>query len=158
MAYTLIATQTLVAPSGTVTFSNIPGTFKDLVLEISTAVSASGAADVFARFNNDTATNYSMTQLFGNGTSAGSNRQANDTAVRIAVTDGSTISSNVFQIFQYANTNVNKTSLTRSDVSSALTKAIAGLWRSTSAVTGMTIFPNSGTFNAGSTFKLWAVS
>ena len=157
MAYTLIATQTLVAPSGTVTFSNIPGTFKDLMLEITG--SATGAGNLFWQFNNDTATNYSSTNMSGNGTSALSTRISTNANGYIDLsTSATSVATWNVTLFSYANTNVNKTWLSRPSWAAGRAEALVGLWRSTAAVTSFTVQSNVGNLSSGNTFKLWGVS
>lgn len=156
MAYTLIATQTLVAPSGTVTFSNIPGTFKDLMLE-SVSQSNDSTGDISIRINGDSGTNYSMTRLLGTGTSAVSDRSTNTTSWFNIQSTSSQWNALAVHIMSYANTNVNKTALIRNAASEVLTHS--ALWRNTGAVSSLTIFGRSGgNVLAGSTFKLWGVA
>jgi hypothetical protein len=65
--YTPIATTTLGTAAASVTFSSISGSYTDLVLIIAGVQSV---ADVpYIQFNSDTATNYSRTQLSGDGSS-----------------------------------------------------------------------------------------
>ena len=67
--YESISSVTLTSNSTTVTFGSIPQTYTDLVLVIVAKIT-SGGLDMFIRFNSDTGSNYSYTQLYGNGTSA----------------------------------------------------------------------------------------
>lgn len=160
MAYTLIATQTLVAPSGTVTFSNIPGTFKDLLLEyVLTETAGTGGADL--RVNGATS-GYSTTALWGTGSAASSGRASS----RSIMTGGNyftSLSSTTPAVCQihfmsYANTNVNKTVLVRYSLSSAEVNASVNLWQSTNAITSVSLATGSGSYGTGSKFVLWGVS
>ena len=76
--YTPIYAQTLSSATSSITFSNIPTTFTDLVLVFNGTRSAAGETNL--RFNDDTASNYSRTFLYGDGTSAVSGRQSNTTS------------------------------------------------------------------------------
>jgi hypothetical protein len=38
-----------------------------------------------------------------------------------------------------------------------MTDAFVGLWRSTSAITSILIFPNTGNFNSGMTLTLYGI-
>jgi len=67
MTYTPIATQTLGSSVSTVTFSSISGTYTDLVL-IAQPIASAGV-DLELRFNGDSGSNYSCTQLSGDGSS-----------------------------------------------------------------------------------------
>lgn len=148
-----------------VEFSSIPGTYKDLVLEACGTTSSDGMI-LLMRLNGDTGTNYSMTALSGNGTTARSDRDSNRGWMYLNYSVGwssSQISTSIVQFMSYANTNVNKTVLARGGNANGSTNpgtdAIVGLWRSTSAITSVNVYPNaSANFNTGSTFRLWGVS
>jgi hypothetical protein len=77
--YTPIATTTLGSAASSVTFSSIAGTYTDLRIVYSTVSSAD--AGNYLRFNSDSGSNYSNTTLFGNGSSAGSNRNTSSTGM-----------------------------------------------------------------------------
>lgn len=156
MAYTLIATQTLLNPTATVTFSGIPGTFKDLVLEV-VSQSNDSTGDISIRINGDSGTNYSMTRLLGTGTNVVSDRSTNTTSWFNIQSTSSQWNALVVQIMSYANTNVNKTALIRNAASEVLTHS--ALWRNSGVVSSLTILGRSGgNVLAGSTFKLWGIS
>ena len=159
MAYTLIATQTLIAPSGTVTFSNIPGTFKDLMLEI-TGTNLTGAQNIWLRFNGDSGQNYSRTYLYGNGTSAVSGRNATSTPTTVAYFAyyGTGVGTAIGHIMSYSNTNIYKTMLSRSNDPSGTTNIATNLWQSTSAITNIVVQGDTYNLNTGTTLKLWGVS
>ena len=165
--YDLIQEQVLSSSAASVTFSNIPGTYKDLVLEIALVRTDRSNVDdwVMLRINGDTGTNYSKTYLYGDGSTAGSGRTSNQ--ANIVFTEnipGANATSGVFgtassSFMSYANTNVNKTVLTRSSTSSSVVAANVVLWRSTSAITTLLLYPQYGpNFVSGSTFRLWGVS
>jgi hypothetical protein len=73
--YEAIATQTLGSAAASVTFSSIPSTYTDLVLVCNFETSSNAIAGVYIQFNGDTSTNYSSTNLIGNGSTAESSRQ-----------------------------------------------------------------------------------
>ena len=79
--YTPIATQTLSANTASVTFSSIPQGYTDLVLIVSATPVAAGTWNLEMRFNNDTGSNYSRTVLSGDGSTAQSDRQSNQTLI-----------------------------------------------------------------------------
>ena len=104
--------------------------------------------------------NYSVTRLSGNGTSATSSRLSNQTYIEIDNESfvNTTIANRILQIQNYSNTTTYKTVLGRNNNSSNGTGAIVGLWRSTSAITSISVFLEaSGTFNAGSTFTIYGI-
>lgn len=162
--YIPLATQTLATAASSVTFSSIPQTYTDLVVVANLGKSLVGSSVEF-RFNSDSGSNYSITELYGNGTSAASARVSSSTYGQVAydVVPGSDITSNfVFNVMNYANTAVNKTTLSRNN-SMATTysgaAAIVGLWRSTAAINSITFTSSGGaTFTTGSTFNLYGVA
>jgi hypothetical protein len=162
--YTKIATNTLGSAAASVTFSSIPSTYTDLVLVANLGKSITGSAVEF-RFNSDGGSNYSMTELYGNGTSALSARVSNQTYGHVAysVVPGSGITSNfVLNIMNYANTTTNKTAISRNnslDTTYSGAAAIVNLWRSTTAINSITFTSSGGaTFTTGSTFNLYGIA
>lgn len=163
MAYTLISEQVLGSAASSVTFSSIPGTYTDLVLEL---LAVFGTADTPAiRVNGDTATNYSATSLEGNLTIAISQRQ---TSVSRFVAGGfqgrTTTGPGIIYVHlnSYANTSVYKTLMSReSELTTSLqaTGAITGLWRSTAAITSITITTDLGnSYSSGTAARLWGIA
>jgi hypothetical protein len=65
----------------------------------------------------------------------------------------------VTNIFNYANTNVYKSILTRGNKTGYGVETKVGMWRSTSAITSMTVFTtNNPNFESGSTFTLYGIA
>jgi hypothetical protein len=158
--YTPIATTTLGSAQATVNFNTISATYTDLVLVISTAATA-GNPDIVLQFNSDTGTNYSVTSLSGNGTSATSTRASNQSSIKIdqtATLDG-TLGNSVYivNVMNYSNATTNKTVVNRSNRAGSGVDASVGLWRSTSAITAIDIKTSSSTFITGSTFTLYGI-
>lgn len=162
--YEPIATQTLGSDTATITFSDIPGSYSDLVLSVAVRTASGGNEDnMLVRFNSDTGTNYSITWLYGNGSAASSGRLSNQTYVTTSAIPGGTsaagtFSAATFQIMGYSNTNTFKTTLYSGGSIVASVIRVVGLWRSTSAITSMSISANSGTdYKSGSTFSLYGI-
>ena len=160
--YEPIATQTLAIAAATITFSSIAATYTDLRL-VATGTVASAAPDVWIRFNSDTATNYSLTAIQGNGTAASS--FATTSATKIDITPGvgwsSTIPSMVtMDVFSYAGSTY-KTVLANENADrngSGVTTATVGLWRSTAAITRIDITNSSSVnFSVGTTATLYGI-
>ena len=156
-AYEVISTQTLGSAAATVTFSSIPQTYTDLVLVLSIKKSASNGGYLALRYNSDTASNYSATYFYGEGSSAASGRGPNDTVGRIG--NGSTVNfeSTITSIQNYANATTYKTSISRTNVVGIYVVSYCTLWRSTAAITSITILPDMNDFVSGSTFTLYGV-
>jgi hypothetical protein len=161
--YEPIASTTLGAGGSTlVTFSNIPGTFTDLILVSASDTDYPFAAGVstYLRINGDTAGNYSTTWLLGSGSAASSSRASNDTnGIYIGEFSGTanTQETSIVQIMSYANTNVHKTVLSSSAVASYFVTRQVGLWRSTAAITSVSVRAGGYTFQQGGTFSLYGV-
>ena len=153
--YTPIATTTLGSAASSVTFSSISGSYTDL--RIVYATTASADAGNYIRYNSDSGSNYSRTGLYGNGSSAGSNRDTSSTGIYGPFTMSSAITSNTIDIMNYSNTTTNKTCLVRAGAANNSTVASVGLWRSTAAITSVSITCDGANFVSGSTFTLYGV-
>ena len=155
--YEKIATNTLGSATATVTLSSIPATYTDLVLVLQTR-NSNASNEVYGRFNSDTGSNYSMTQITGNGSSAASGRLTNSTTMRFSFSNNDFNNNAIIQIMNYSNTTTYKTTLVRFTNVSQTTAAVVNLWRSTSAITSITLSNESATnFAVGSTFTLYGI-
>lgn len=153
--YTPIATQTIGSPAASVTFSSIPGTYTDLVL-VAAGTLTSGTDNIALQFNGDTATNYSVTYILGDGSSASSSRSSNiANAGRCAM--GTSPSSAIYSINNYANTTTYKTVIGRGGMASYGVDARVSLWRSTAAITSILVYPTTYTFNSGTVLTLYGI-
>lgn len=162
--YTPIYAQTLSATTASVTFSNIPTTFTDLAIVLNGGNSRAGSASdsLTIRFNGDTGSNYSNTNLFGNGSTATSTRNTSATTMRIGDVAGSTSglnSTSIINILNYSNPTTFKTALGRGNVSQSEVSARVGLWRNTSPITSVTVLAQEGVANwtVGTTFTLYGI-
>ena len=157
--YEPIASTTLGSDTASVTLGSggtLPQTYTDLVLIMS--VGCTAGANVWLRVNGDTGSTYSYTAIYADGATAGSNRASNATSAYVASRSGSLIPAQAV-LMSYANTNVNKTIFT-SDAGShsgGFVQRLVNLWRSTSAVTSITILPSTGSLLSGSTFSLYGI-
>jgi hypothetical protein len=156
ITYEPIATTTLGTAEASVTFSSISGSYTDLIIIASGTVNTNS---YFAfRFNGDTGSNYSNTEIDGNGTAASSNRNSSNNYLY----NGSilTTQTNVINHIQnYSNSTTYKTVLTRSNNAGSIVKASVGLWRSTSAITSIEMTTaGANTFSSGSTFTLYGIA
>ena len=113
--YEKIATTTLGSANATITFSSIPATYTDLVLAM--AIGTSNQDGIKIMINNDTATNYSNTRLYGNGSSISSNRRSSTATVYlddgVAFSTGAGSNNSILQFMNYSNTTTYKTWLQR---------------------------------------------
>lgn len=152
--YEPIATTTLGSAQSSIAFSSIPGTYTDLVL-VSNFTGSGGDFNALLTFNSDTGSNYSETVIYGNGSSAASGRQTSATSIRSGYNNAErTI--NRINIMNYSNSTTNKTVLIRWD-SGGYTDLRVGLWRSTNAITSLSLTTNQNNFASGSTFTLYGI-
>jgi hypothetical protein len=156
--YTPIATHTTTT-SGTssFTFSSIPSTYTDLILVCSLKATSTDSSLV-ARFNGVSTNTYSVTQLYGNGSSALSQRLSNQTEVYLSYGGFPTanFAPTIIHFMNYSNTTTNKTFLSRSGFAAGYAETSVGLWRNTSAISSMTIYAGTS-YDTGCTFTLYGV-
>jgi hypothetical protein len=154
--YDAIATTTLTSTQDVVTFTSLPSNFTDIFYVVR---NASGGVNLRIRVNSDTGSNYSATQLYGDGSSAASLRNTNTTYAL-----GGTIGNNgvaTGSFMNYANTTTNKTIISRGGSGGATYLDMAvSLWRSTAAINSISFsqeFNGVTLFAAGSTFTLYGI-
>ena len=153
----------------------IPQTYKHLQLRIlgQTNRGTYGIDEMYMRFNGDTGTNYSWHSLTGQGSGTPvTNNSGSGTnyaflgAGSIGTTTGGSFGASICDIVDYSNTSKNKTARNLSGVD--LNGTVSGLggwitldsssWRSTSAITSITLTPANGTiFTQYSSFALYGI-
>jgi hypothetical protein len=118
------------------------------------------------RFNSDTGNNYSHVNMMGqegNTTVSTSNTGSNGLDIDFFGNTLTTADSNhIIQIMDYSATDKHKTVLIRerfygSTSSDVRVAALAARWASTSAISTISIFLNSGNIAAGARFDLYGV-
>lgn len=156
--YVALGSVTLSSSQTQVTFSNIPQIYTDLIV-----VHSGYASTLFGsnfQFNGDGKTNYSQVGMNGNGTSATSYVDNNNTkinAVGLFNTTGD-MGANVTYIMNYSNSTTFKTVLGRMGSAGWGTRANVSTWRKTAAINSITISSFSAdTYSAGATFSLYGV-
>jgi hypothetical protein len=141
--YVALATQTLGSATTSITFSSISGSYTDLVLVVNFGCTLGGEV-TFLRLNGDSATNFSTTSVYGNGTSVITYRRTNDALAGMNTSNW---------VGTY------KTAIGRSNDASAQTELTVGLWRSTAAITSVTFqVSGSDTLKAGATASLYGIA
>lgn len=166
LTYEPIATATVSGSSTSeIQFASISGSYTDLVL-IANVGSTTNGVYFGCRINSDTGSNYSVTELYGNGSSASSSRGSNRTIADIAynVTVNTTVNSNYIAHFQsYSNTTTYKSILSRSNNAGNGVSANVILWRNTAAITNIKCYVhqlgggNQYNFTDGSTVTLYGI-
>jgi hypothetical protein len=158
--YEPIATTTLGSATNLVSFTSISGSYTDLVF-VFTGTNATASNGMRVRVNGDTGSNYSFTQLYGNGSSAASARGTSETSSSIFVDVGASQSTGIAHFQNYSNSTTYKTILSRGSAANTTVDASVGLWRNTAAITSMEFRLTGGAtsnFATGSTFTLYGIS
>jgi hypothetical protein len=158
--YSLIASQTGTGSSGTITFNSIPGTFTDLVL-IANPVYSVDTVNTNLRFNGDTGTNYSDTYMkdvagavFPGGRDSSQNLLYLSSTGDLVTT--SSRDNGIIHIFDYANSTTHKTVLHQYNQTGHV-MAQVGSYRSTAAITSISILASTGNYTTNATFKLYGI-
>jgi hypothetical protein len=154
--YSTIATYTVPSAQASYTFSSIPSTYTDLVL-IMNNIHTTNAVDAWFQLNGDTGTNYSRTNLIGDGSAAASGRNTN-VGFGYGLLTYTSFSTNRLHFNNYSNTTTNKTVLIRADNAGNYATTAVDLWRNTSAINSIKIGCISGSFDVGSTFTLYGIT
>lgn len=157
--YVALAKTTGDGSTATITFNSIPSTYTDLVI-VANLTNSNGSDSLSLRFNGDTGSNYSYTVLGNNGNTPESYRSSNNTYMQVGMELDTAPCVNIIHIMNYANTTTNKTVIARGNQADVRTRAIAGLWRSTSAITSITLRNPSGAgaYSTSSTFSLYGIA
>jgi hypothetical protein len=165
-SYESIATFTGSGTPTSITFSSIPSTYKHLQIRMlardSRAVTLEG---YLIQFNGDTAANYSDHTLYGDGASAAAFANTSSTSMSPYAVASANASANVYgasviDVLDYQNTNKYKTIRVLTGVDNNGSGVIgfsSGNWRSTSAVTSVTITAQVGNWQANSSFALYGI-
>lgn len=155
-----IATYTLASGATSITFSSIPSTYTDLRLVV---VTQGSGGDIQLRLNGDTGTNYSITGLTGNGTTASSGRETNTSYINMSRLIPLPSSPNwgmwTADFFSYAGSTY-KTVLTTGSADRNGAGGLdyeVGLWRSTSAINTVRVQAAGDTFATGSVATLYGI-
>ena len=149
--YTALATVTLGSSAASVTFSNIPATYRDLILIMTTT----GANYSWFRVNGLTTSIYNRVRMVGNGASASSSSSNATVGYLSDLTSART--ADVLQFMDYSATDKHKTVLTRNNTPDVNTTAQAHRIETTAAITSISINAESSTFASGNTFNLYGV-
>lgn len=165
--YELISTTLVTSAVASVTFdvSTLASTYKHLQIRALGKSSATASDSIDLTFNNDTGSNYSYHELYGNGSSVGSG--ASTSRANIAAVCGMRSSSDTY-VFDAAvidlldpfSTSKNKTSRSfrgGTGGTGSVVYLVSGAWFSTSAVTSIKLTGRSNNLGVGSRFSLYGL-
>ena len=161
--YVPLATLTLASADGSITFSSIPASYRDLILVVEASHSSTAADyDLHLQLNGDAGSNYSYVSMYGLGSGSGasfSGTAAFAVLGNIAKSDRGYNAPNIIQIQDYSATDKHKTMLCRYNSSAYIVGASASRWANTTAVNSITLTINTApNFKIGSTFSLYGVN
>jgi hypothetical protein len=165
-AFEQIATVFGTGSSGTITFSSIPATYKHLQIRVSARSNDDNAiSNLRMTMNGDSAANYSwhFMQGFGSGqwSSAGSSTSLIALRDILSGTSGNIPGSLIIDLVDYADTNKFKTVRALAGLSNGTTQnqvsLISGNYRSTTAVSSLTLSIAAGSFITASRFSLYGI-
>ena len=169
-SYESIATVTVGGGGAAdITFSSIPATYTHLQIRGIARSTYNGAANenqfLYMQFNSDTGANYDAHRLIGNGSTASasasnSRSQMIPSWIPTLNSTASVFGGSVIDILDYLNTNKYKT--VRSiggldDNASGVSQLMSNLWRSTSAITTIKLFPEANNFPQYTQFALYGI-
>lgn len=164
----VVGEEVLASAAATIDFTSIAATHRHLRLVISGRSDAAANNDNLSlRFNNDSGTNYESQRLFASGSTVSGSRSVNATGLDVALLVGdsaaaNTASSLVVDVPDYAGTTFNKSAHSRSlqnpsgSSNNVVMDNYSGIWRSTAAISRVTLVLASGQFMAGTVATLYA--
>jgi hypothetical protein len=142
---------TLGTSASSVTFSSIPATYRDLIVQ--GYIMPFGNV-INAKINNSDS-NFSRVRMAGDGSTffsdSGTDRNIGD---NFGATAAITFK---WQLMDYSATDKHKTNLIRIGSASGRVFAFAQRWAETTAINSITIEANSGSFSLGTTLSLYGV-
>lgn len=133
-----------------ITFSNIPATYRDLVLVIQGTANTGTNIGIYP--NNDSS-NLSAVFAAGNGSTTSSGTLSAGQVGFLYTTIGDV----TVNIMDYAVTDKHKTLLARANNAGNQVQMLAGRWASTTAITSLVLTAFGNTFSIGTTFALYGI-
>lgn len=149
--------------------TSIPGTYRHLLLLLyARGDTAATTTTVLLRLNNDSGANYDLQTLSGNAAAAAASESFAATSVNMGGMPAASAGSNLFNqyaitVLSYADATSEK--LLRSNMARKIGTASGnlliddrlGAWRSTAAITRITLTPGAGNFAIGTVATLYGV-
>lgn len=167
--YTKISETVLSGTASSVIFSSIPQTFRALRIETTARGNFAGSSIAWGlRFNSDSSAVYNFQQLLVNGTSVTASQAQSETRGYLGEISGNTATASCAAqhsiiLHNYTGTSFFKTVTTLMNMVTGVgasgmhVREIGTLWRNASAITTITLLPDSGDFVSGSTFTLYGM-
>lgn len=153
--YEPIVTTTLSSSVTSFTITSIPATYTDLVLVIDgSPISGGTSMDSNWQVNGDTSSSYSDVRMLNNY----SDTNPNSSSSRCGQPNNTYRWQTILHFFDYANTNINKVTLARTNRPSDQVEFYAGCYRGLSAINSITIISGQARdYTAGTTATLYGI-
>jgi hypothetical protein len=152
--YNPIASYTITGSESTYTFTNIPGTYNDLVLT-TLATGATGNLELGIRFNGDTGSNYKYSILYASNTSYATSNGTGTNAIGTYFRTGKSMM--YANINGYKNTSFWKTINSFEGSTGPQVGQWFNIWKNPAAITSITVFTTSSVIPVGTTFTLYGL-
>ena len=153
--------------AASITFSSIPATYKHLLILLSGQCDNAAEQNLLMRFNGDTGANYHWQLMQGSGATAAASSSASQTAIIPGSVLGSAhtnrAGSSYIFIPEYTGTTWHKNSLSQGGrikndtANDFIFQTFFGHWKSTAAITSITLLPATGNFQIGSIATLYGL-
>jgi hypothetical protein len=158
--YEPIASTTVAVAAASITFSSIPSTYTDLRFVLTSTASIGGSQSKIT-LNGLTTAIYSVTGLYGSGTTATSGTTNGNNFINLdTLGASSTIPTLItLDLLSYAGSTY-KTIMWQANEDrngSGYVSDYVGLIQTTAAITSLTVAQNSGTYNVGTTATLYGI-
>ena len=153
--YIPLATVTLAEAASEVSFGSISQDYSDLVLVFE--CEGSNSNRINGNLNSDVGANYSMVSMEDDGGTTTSDSGTATAYFHAGVCRDTSRSINIVNIMGYSDTDKHTSILSRENAPAARMGARAMRWANTAAVTSVAVSCSAGTFDSGSTFKLFGI-
>lgn len=162
--YDLISSTTLNSSASSLTISSIPSTYRDLVLVIDVLGTSTSVNTLYARFNNDSGSNYTSNSLYGTSTNGVGSAANNTGQTEMNISDRSNAGFSdtrralyVVNIFDYSQTK-NKPCLQRANaVPGGEVVLQTHRWNNSATISSIVLTPYAGSFASTSVFSLYGI-
>jgi hypothetical protein len=155
--YTPLATVTLGSSAASVTFSNIPATYRDLVVVFNYQTYSLSYAEM--RLNSDTGLNYSFVTMYANASTNSTANTYDRFYLSTPTIQSGTRVFGVSQLMDYSATDKHTTLLNRLNYTNGsgvqVVEQQASRWANTSAVNTIQLL---GNFSTGATLALYGIA
>lgn len=160
--YVALDKKTVASAVSNVEFTGISGAYTNLILQVNGTYSVADAT-FGIQFNGDGGTNYSDTDFYGNGSTAGSYESVSASSIQAgwypySSSQGEPGSSKIY-IPNYSSTVDPKTTLERAGMGGGQGVYMrTGRWNNTAAITSIKLVMSTGNFAVGTTFSLYGIA